>query len=209
MNEDAVKHLSAADPVLGALIEKVGPCTLEPDLGRSPFHALVRAVAYQQLHGKAAQSIFGRFLALFPSSRFPTPQQVWELELEKLTGVGFSRSKAGYIKEIARMALQGVVPGTAQIKRLSDEEIVERLTQIRGVGRWTVEMLLIFSLGRPDVLPVDDFGIRTGFALTYRKRRPPLAKEILKRGERWKPFRTIASWYLWRAVDLARPAKPK
>jgi 3-methyladenine DNA glycosylase/8-oxoguanine DNA glycosylase len=207
MSKQAVKHLTRVDPVLGALIEKVGPCGLEPDLARSPFQALVRAVAYQQLHGKAAQTILGRFLARFLDTDFPTPQQVWDLSIEQLTAVGFSRPKASYIKEIARMTMEGVVPGRHQIKRLSDEEIIERLTQIRGVGRWTVEMLLIFSLGRQDVLPVDDFGIRTGFALTYGKRRLPLPKEILEHGERWKPYRSIASWYLWRAVDLAKPSK--
>jgi 3-methyladenine DNA glycosylase/8-oxoguanine DNA glycosylase len=202
MNDAAVRHLSATDLVLADLIAKVGPCELSPNRSRTPFQALVQAVAYQQLHGKAAASIFGRFLASFPEGKFPSPQQLFETPAEKLTGVGFSRAKASYIREIARMALERVVPGLARIQRMTDEEIIERLTTIRGVGRWTVEMLLIFSLGRPDVLPVDDFGIRSGYALAFRKRKPPTAQEILKRGERWKPYRSVASWYLWRACDL-------
>lgn len=207
MNDAALRHLSQADPILGEVIAKVGPCTLEPDHSRSPFQALVQAVAHQQLNGKAANTILGRFVALFPHGRFPSAQEVFDVDIEKLTGVGFSRAKAGYVKDIARMALEGVVPGAGQIKGMSDEEIIERLTTIKGVGRWTVEMLLIFSLGRPDVLPVDDFGIRTGFGIVYRKHKLPEAKVILKHGERWKPYRSIASWYLWRAVDLAAANK--
>jgi DNA-3-methyladenine glycosylase II len=202
MYDSAVKHLCSVDPIMADLIAKVGPCELTPDLSRTPYQALVRAVAYQQLHGKAAASIFGRFLAMFPGGKFPTPQEVIETPVEKLTGIGLSRAKAGYVKEIARMAFEGVVPGHGHIKRMTDEEIIERLTTIRGVGRWTVEMLLIFTLGRPDVLPVDDFGIRSGYAIAFRKRKAPAPAEILKRGERWKPYRSIASWYLWRAGDL-------
>ena len=203
MNEAALRHLSTVDPILGDLIAKVGPCGLDPDLSRSPFQALVQAVAHQQLNGKAANTILGRFMALFPHGKLPTAQEVFDVDTEKLTGAGFSRAKASYIKEIARMTLEGVVPGKGQIKRMSDDEIIDRLTQIKGVGRWTVEMLLIFSLGRPDVLPVDDFGIRTGFAIVYKKRKLPEPKLIMKQGERWKPYRSIASWYLWRAVDQA------
>ena len=202
MNTAAIRHLSTADPILGALIAKVGPCGLQPDRARSPFQALVQAVAHQQLNGKAANTILARFIALFPHGRFPSAKEVFDVEASALTGVGFSRAKAGYVKDIARMALEGVVPGNGQIKRMSDDEIVARLTQIKGVGRWTVEMLLIFSLGRPDVLPVDDYGIRQGFAIAFRKRKLPEPAQILKHGERWKPYRTTASWYLWRAVDL-------
>lgn len=203
MNEAAIKHLSTVDPTLGALITKVGPCGLKPDHARSPFQALVQAVAHQQLNGKAANTILARFIALFPHGKFPTAQEIFDLDMARITGAGFSRAKAGYVKEIARMALAGVVPGKGQIKGLSDDEIIDRLTQIKGVGRWTVEMLLIFSLGRPDVLPVDDFGIRTGFAITFKKRKLPLPQQITRYGQRWKPYRSTASWYLWRAVDLA------
>ena len=203
MNEAATKHLSTVDPILGDLIAKVGPCYLKPDHARLPFQVLVQAVAHQQLNGKAANTILGRFIALFPHGRFPSAQEVFDLDVPRITGVGFSRAKAGYVKEIARMALEGVVPDKGQIKRMSDDEIIDRLTQIKGVGRWTVEMLLIFSLGRPDVLPADDFGVRTGFSIVYKKPKLPEPKQILKFGERWKPYRSIASWYLWRAVDLA------
>lgn len=201
MYRAALKHLEAEDPILGELIARVGPCRLEPDLGRTPFQALVRAVAYQQLHGKAAATILGRFLALYQPATFPTPQAVLETPLEIITSVGFSRPKAGYVKEIARMTVEGVVPSTKQIRQMSDADIIDRLTQIKGVGRWTVEMLLIFTLGRPDVLPVDDFGVRNGFAITYRKRKLPDPGQLRRHGERWKPYRSVASWYLWRAVD--------
>lgn len=207
MTTEILKRLREADPILGELIERVGPCKLAPDLSCSPFQALVRAVAHQQLNGKAAGTILARFVGLFEASPFPTPQQVHDLDIARITGVGFSRAKASYVKEIARMALEGTVPGPGQIHHLSDDEIIERLTTIRGVGRWTVEMLLIFSLGRQDVLPVDDFGVRTGFKIVYRKRQLPEPKILLKHGERWKPYRSIASWYLWRAVDMAAEAK--
>jgi DNA-3-methyladenine glycosylase II len=202
MNAAAIRHLATADPILGALIAKVGPCDLQPDHARSPFQALVQAVAHQQLNGKAANTILARFINLFPHGRFPSAKEVLDVDTSALTAAGFSRAKAGYVKDIARMALEGVVPGNGQIKRMSDEEIIERLTQIKGVGRWTVEMLLIFTLGRPDVLPVDDYGIRQGFAIAFRKRKLPEPEQILKHGKRWRPYRTTASWYLWRAVDL-------
>ncbi len=148
MNDAALRHLTQADPILGEIIAKVGPCTLVPDHARSPFQALVQAVAHQQLNGKAANTLLARFIVLFPQGRFPTAQEVHDVDTAKLTSIGFSRARAGYVKEIARMALEGVVSGTGQITRMSDDEIIERLTTIKGVGRWTVEMLLIFSLGR-------------------------------------------------------------
>ncbi len=208
MNPAALKHLLTVDPILGELMAKVGPCGLEPDHRRSPFQALVQAVAHQQLNGKAAATILGRFRALFAPARFPSPQQLFDIPAEALTGAGFSRAKAAYVKEIARMTLEGVVPTRSQIRALSDEEIIARLTEIKGVGRWTVEMLLIFSLGRPDVLPVDDFGIRTGFGIAFRKRKLPEPEQLRRYGERWKPYRSTASWYLWRAVDLKDPSPP-
>ena len=194
MDASALKHLLTVDPILGEVITKVGDCGLEADHSRSPFEALVQAVAHQQLNGKAAATILGRFRAIFAPSKFPTPQQLYDVPVEALTGAGFSRAKASYIKEIARMTLDGVVPTRRQIRTLTDEEIITRLTQIKGVGRWTVEMLLIFSLGRPDVLPVDDFGIRTGFGIAFRKRRLPSPEQVRRHGERWKPYRSTASW---------------
>jgi DNA-3-methyladenine glycosylase II len=161
-------------------------------------------VAHQQLSGKAAETILGRFHALFPKAPFPTPTQVLEVSEEALRSVGFSRPKIRYIRDIATHTISGIVPTAAELDALSDEELIERLTSINGVGRWTVEMLLIFKLGRMDVLPVHDLGIQKGFAITYRKRKLPTPELILKQGERWRPYRTIASWYLWRAADLEK-----
>jgi DNA-3-methyladenine glycosylase II len=203
MTELALEHLSEADPVMADLIGKVGPITLKPDRRRTPFVSLVRSVAHQQLNGKAANTILKRFVALFQHGRFPSPGEVLAIEFELLRGAGFSRSKAAYIKEIAAKTLEGVVPTPAKIRRMSDEEIIERLITIKGVGQWTVEMLLIFQLGRPDVLPVNDFGVRKGFATAYRKRKLPEPAQLLRFGERWRPYRTTAAWYLWRAADAA------
>lgn len=202
MHTLALEHLRTADPILAQLIDRVGPCELKPDGRRSPYQSLVQAVAHQQLNGKAAATILKRFRALFPPGRFPTPQEVRDVNPEALRGAGFSASKASYVQDIARQTLDGVVPDSRQIKRLSDEEIIARLTQIKGVGRWTVEMLLIFTLGRPDVLPVDDFGVRRGFGIVFRKGRMPEPKLVLRHGERWRPYRSVASWYLWRATEL-------
>jgi DNA-3-methyladenine glycosylase II len=202
MNADATRRLTTADPTLGALIAKVGLCKLTPDRARSPFEALVQAVAHQQLNGSAANTILARFKALFPKRRFPSPAQVDAIGTDKITGVGFSRAKASYVKGIARAALDGLVPDRRKIERMTDDEIVARLTQIKGIGQWSVEMFLMFGLGRPDVLPVHDYGIQQGFAIVYGKRKLPKPDQILKYGERWRPYRTTASWYLWRAVDL-------
>jgi len=201
MNDAVIAHLSATDPALGSVIALVGPCRLKADKGRSPFQALIQAVAHQQLNGKAAKTILGRFIELFPDGKFPTPQQVQDIEISQLTGAGFSRAKASYVKEIARGALAGVVPGRKEIERMADDEIVERLTQIKGIGRWSVEMFLIFGLGRHEVLPIHDYGIQQGFALVYKKRKLPRPEHLLKHGERWRPYRTTAAWYLWRALD--------
>jgi DNA-3-methyladenine glycosylase II len=206
MTPDTLKALSAADPKMRRLIAAVGPCTLEPTPRRTPFESLVRAVAYQQLTGKAAATILKRFIALFPGRRFPKPGDIAGVPDETLRGAGLSRAKVAAIRDIAAKTLAGVVPTSARIAELDDEEIVARLTAVRGVGRWTAEMLLIFQLGRPDVLPVDDFGVRNGFRLAYGLPGMPSPKELLAHGERWRPFRTTASWYLWRAVDLARAA---
>lgn len=202
MNSASIAHLTAADPVLGELIAQVGPCALQPDRARAPFEALVQAVAHQQLNGKAANTILTRFKALFPKRKFPSPVQVDAIEVDKILGAGFSRAKAAYVKGIARAALDGLVPSRRKIERMNDDEIIARLTQIKGIGQWSVEMFLMFGLGRPDVLPVNDYGIQQGFAITYRKRQLPKPDQILKQGERWRPYRSTASWYLWRAVDL-------
>ena len=204
MSPDAIRHLSKADPILGQLIRQVGKCTLEPERDRSPFQSLVRAVAHQQLNGIAAETILRRFLGLFPGKPFPAPEDLLTVTDQQIRDSGFSRAKVAAIRDIAEKTLSGVVPNSRAIARMQDDSIVERLTECRGVGRWTVEMLLIFKLGRPDVLPSDDFGVRHGFKLTYGHPEMPRPKELLAHGECWRPYRTTASWYLWRAVDLAR-----
>jgi DNA-3-methyladenine glycosylase II len=186
------------------LISRIGPCTLEIGSARSPFQALVSAVAHQQLHGKAALTILNRFRKLFPGGRFPGPKALAGVTDEQLRGVGFSRAKTAALRDIADKTLAGLIPGSKAIAALSDEEIIARLTQVRGVGRWTVEMLLIFTLGRPDVWPVDDFGVRTGWKLAYGLDAMPSPKELQALGEKFRPHRSIAAWYFWRATDINR-----
>jgi DNA-3-methyladenine glycosylase II len=203
MNPAASRHLSKVDRTLARVIRRVGPVHVTPPKGVSPFMSLVRAVAHQQLTGKAANTILGRVLALYPGKKFPTPEDLLGTPNRKLRGAGFSWAKVEAVKDIAAKTLEGVIPPTARsMARLSDDEIVERLTAVRGVGTWTVEMLLIFNLGRPDVWPVTDFGVRKGLALTYKLKQLPTPKEALAFGERWRPHRSAAAWYLWRACDL-------
>ena len=194
-------HLTRADKVLGRLITKVGPCGLKRRARRSPFEALVRAVAYQQLNGTAAATILGRVIALYPGRTFPSPQDLLDTPNEKLRSAGLSGAKVAAIKDIAAKTTDGVVPTSRAIARMENEIIIERLTSIRGVGPWTVEMLLMFTLGRMDVLPVTDYGVRKGFALTYDLKELPRPADLLAHGEKWRPYRSIAAWYLWRAVD--------
>ncbi len=183
------------------LIRKNGPSGLKPETRRSPFQSLVQAVAHQQLNGTAAGAILRRFVKLFPGRRFPRAEDLASVTDEQIRACGFSFAKIKSIRDIAAKTLEGIVPKSRQIARLPNEEIITRLTEVRGVGRWTVEMLLIFQLGRPDVLPVDDFGVRTGFRIAYKKRAMPTPKELLAYGERWRPYRTTAAWYLWCAAD--------
>ena len=206
MSKVAVRHLSNVDPVMRTLIRRVGPCRLAVR-DQSPFETLVRAIAHQQIHGRAAQAILGRFVALFPGRRFPTPEDVAAVDARKMRRAGFSRAKIRSIKDIARKARRGLVPTRAACHRLTDAQLIERLVQVRGVGQWTVQMLLMFTLGRLDVLPADDFGVREGFRITYGLRKLPTPRQVLAHGERWKPYRTIASWYLWRAVERARAGR--
>lgn len=190
------------------VIGEVGPYAILTRARRSPFESLVRAIAYQQLHEKAAESILKRFIALFPGRRFPLPADVLAVSAEAIREAGFSRAKIAGLRDLAAKALDGTVPTAAAIQRLDDEAIIKRLIAVRGVGRWTVEMLLIFQLGRPDVLPVDDFGVRNGFRLAYGLSSMPTPKDVMQYGERWRPYRTAAAWYLWRAVDLAKRRVP-
>jgi len=200
----AVAHLRDADPVLMRLIDKVGPFRMRLRQARSIFVALAEAIVYQQLNGRAAASIFARVCALFPVAQGLTAEQILRTSDEKLRGAGLSNSKLLSIRDLARKAVAGEIPTLAEAHRMDDEILIERLTQVRGIGRWTVEMLLISRLGRPDVLPVDDYGIRAGFAAAFGRRKFPAPKDLLKPGAKWKPYRTVASWYLWRAADLAR-----
>ena len=204
----AAQHLTHVDPVMRRLIREIAPCTLSPRVGRSPFESLARAIAYQQLHDKAAESIVRRFVALFPGRRFPIPAEVLAVSPRSIRAAGFSRAKILALRDLASKALDGTVPTNRVISQLDDEAIVERLIEVRSVGRWTVEMLLIFQLGRPDVLPVGDYGVRNGFRIAYGLRSMPTPKNVLEYGERWRPYRTVASWYLWRAADRAKTQKP-
>jgi DNA-3-methyladenine glycosylase II len=198
------QHLAKVDPVMRRLIRTVGPFALKPRVRRSPFESLARAIAYQQLHDKAAESILRRFVTLCPRRRFPTPSELLTIKPRAIRHAGFSRAKVAALRDLAAKALDGTVPGSHVIRKLDDEAIIERLVEVRGIGRWTVEMLLIFQLGRPDVLPVDDFGVRNGFRIAYGRSKMPTPKDVLRYGERWKPYRTAAAWYLWRAADRAK-----
>ena len=207
MTPAAHKHLAKHDPVLRRLIREHGRCGLVPEKRRSPFQSLVQAVAHQQLNGTAANTIHTRFKRLFPGRRFPRAEDMAKVTDAQIRACGFSFAKIKSIRDIAEKTLSGVIPVSRQIVKLSDDEIVTRLTEVRGVGRWTVEMLLIFQLGRKDVLPVDDFGVRSGFRVAYKKREMPKSKALLKFGERWRPHGTTAAWYLWRAADGAKKKK--
>jgi DNA-3-methyladenine glycosylase II len=201
MNAAALKHLAQSDSAMRQLIRDVGTCRLKPETRRSPFQSLVQAVAHQQLNGTAANTILSRFKKLFSGRRFPRPEDLAAVTDEQIRACGFSFAKIKSIRDITEKTLSGVVPTSREIVKLGDEEIITRLMEVRGVGRWTVEMLLIFQLGRPDVLPADDFGVRSGFRRIYKNHELPKPKEILAYGERWKPYRTTAAWYLWRAAD--------
>jgi DNA-3-methyladenine glycosylase II len=198
----ACGHLAEADPVLGNLIARVGEFTMRPRPTQSLFAALLRSIVYQQLTGKAAETILGRVIRTCAPRRFPTPDDILRLPPERLRDAGLSTAKTAAVRDLAAKTLDGTVPSLARIRRMDDEEIIEHLTSVRGIGRWTVEMLLIFRLGRSDVLPLADLGIRKGFARVFRKRELPQPEAMLRRGERWRPYRSVASWYLWRAVEL-------
>lgn len=221
----AVEELAARDPKLGRLIERAGPFTLKLPGTQSPFEALLRAIIYQQLHGKAAAAIHAKLLGSFadvlaleglPVDTHPTAQHLLECPNEQLRMAGLSRNKALAIRDLAAKAVDGTVPTLPKIRRMSDEAIIEHLVQVRGIGRWTVEMFLMFRLGRPDVLPVSDYGVRKGFALTFQGLKPttkvtpellPRADVMERRAKRWHPWCSVASWYLWRACDLADAEK--
>jgi DNA-3-methyladenine glycosylase II len=207
MTPVTLNHLAKHDPVMRRLIRAHGACGLQPKVSRSPFQSLAMAVAHQQLNGTAANTILRRFIKLFPGRRFPRPEDLERVDDDAIRAAGFSRAKVAALRDLAAKSLDGTVPSSRLIKKL-DDEIIARLTEVRGVGQWTVEMLLIFQLGRPDVLPADDFGVRNGFRHAYQLPEMPKPKELLAFGERWRPHRTTAAWYLWRAADAARDKKP-
>ena len=206
--DKAARSLSRRDPVLRRLIKHIGPCTLSPAWEREPYEALVRAIAYQQLHGSAAAKILGRFIALVPDEAFPSPASVLGLSEPSMRAAGLSGNKILAIKDIARHADEGKLPDRAGAVNLSNDELIARLVAIRGVGRWTVEMMLISTLGRMDVLPVDDYGVRMGYKIAADLDEAPKPKQLAEIGQAWSPYRSIAAWYFWRAVDQAKaPAR--
>ena len=201
----AAAHLSASDERLALVIARAGPCPWRPKRLGSLFNVLPRAIVHQQLNGKAAASIHGRVLALFDDKR-PSPAALLALPDEKLRGAGLSRGKLAAARDLAAKVLDGPVPSPAEARRMNDEELIGRLTAVRGIGPWTVHMLLIFDFGRPDVLPTGDYGVRTGFQKLHRKRREPTPTELERHGQRWRPYRSVAAWYLWRVHEVDLPA---
>ena len=204
----ACRELTTRDPALGAVIARVGGPGYPPPASATAFEALAHSIVYQQLSGKAAATIFGRFRALYPSRRFPEPETVLATPHALMRGAGLSEAKAKAIRDLAEHAGRGTIPSIAILRRMAPDDVVERLTVVRGIGRWTVEMLLLFRIGHPDVLPAHDLGVRKGLARIMRRRELPEPEAVLRRGERWRPYRSVASWYLWRAAELPRGRSP-
>ena len=186
---------------MAALIERSTRYKIESTLSIRPFDALAESIAYQQLSGKAAATIFGRVRALYPRRKYLDPKKILVTPDETFRAAGLSRNKIAALKDLAAKTIDGTVPAGRALIRMSDDEIIARLITVRGIGRWTVEMLLLFDLGRPDVWPVDDYGVRKGFAKTFGKRKLPTPKQLMKLGEQWRPYRSVAAWYFWRALD--------
>jgi DNA-3-methyladenine glycosylase II len=199
----AHRHLANTDPRMAQLIARSRRYNIAPAISIRPFDALAESIAYQQLSGKAAATIFGRVRALYPKRKRLDPEQLLATPDETLRAAGLSRAKTAALKDLAAKTIDGTVPSSRALLRMSDDEIIARLTQVRGIGRWTVEMLLLFDLGRPDVWPVDDYGVRKGFAKTFGRRKLPTPKQLMKIGEKWRPYRSVAAWYFWRALDQA------
>jgi len=213
----AMDTLAAKDPHLAPLIKETQEFRIETDGSESPYEVLLKAIAYQSISGKAAATIFARVKALGSNGRAPSPEEMLKLRKPLLRKAGLSGAKIQAMKDLAKKTIEGIVPSLEEANKLSDEELVKRLVSVRGIGAWTVEMFLIFRLGRPDVLPIHDLGVRKGWAVTYGKKHMPTPKELLAFGERWRPYRTVASWYMWRACQRAdhaalrkiRPARVK
>jgi len=215
--DDAVRHLSECDEQLKRLIVEAPPFRIDVADAQSPYEVLLEAITYQSISGKAAATIFGRIKALGENGKPPTPEKMLKIRTAKLRKAGLSGAKAAAMRDLARKTIAGIVPSHDEALKLSDEELVERLVCVRGIGAWTVEMFLIFRLGRPDVLPIHDLGVKKGWSVAYGRKHIPKPKELLKFGERWRPYRTVASWYMWRAFERAgykvtnkiRPRKPR
>ena len=200
-HKHAHKLLRASHPRMAELIARSRRYNITPAVSIRPFDALAESIAYQQLSGKAAGTIFGRVRALYPKRKWLDPEQLLATPDETLRAAGLSRAKTAALKDLAAKTIDGTVPAGRALIRMSDDEIITRLTAVRGIGRWTVEMLLLFDLGRPDVWPVDDYGVRKGFAKTFGRRKLPTPKQLMKFGEKWRPYRSVAAWYFWRALD--------
>jgi len=215
--DEALRHLSARDAQLKRLIAETAPFQIDVADAQSPYEVLLEAIVYQSISGKAAATIFGRIKALGENGKPPTPEKMMKIPTARLRKAGLSSAKAAAMKDLARKTVAGIVPTHDEALNLSDEELVERLVCVHGIGAWTVEMFLIFRLGRPDVLPIHDLGVKKGWSVAYRKKHMPKPKELLKFGERWRPYRTVASWYMWRAFERAgykvtnkiHPRKPR
>jgi DNA-3-methyladenine glycosylase II len=213
----AQRHLAERDERLKSLIDELIPFEIDIAEAQSPYEALLESIAYQSISGKAAATIFARVKALGTKGQIPTPQEMLRLRKPALRKAGLSGAKILAMKDLAQKTIEGVVPTLEQAKKMSDDELVERLVSVRGIGAWTVEMFLIFRLGRPDVLPIHDLGVKKGWSVAYNKKHMPRPADLLAFGERWRPYRTVASWYMWRAFERAgyaatnkiRPPKPK
>jgi DNA-3-methyladenine glycosylase II len=201
--DEAVTHLCACDEQLKKLAAELRPFAIDLTNTHSPYEVLIRSITYQSISGKAAATIYGRIKELGENGHPPTPEKMMKLPIAKLRKAGLSRAKAVSMKDLAKKAAAGIVPNHEEALELSDEELVKRLVSVRGIGAWTVEMFLIFRLGRPDVLPIHDLGVKKGWSVVYGKKHMPTPKELLEFGERWRPYRTVASWYMWRAFEKA------
>jgi DNA-3-methyladenine glycosylase II len=201
----AHRHLAATDPRIAELMARSRRYNVTPSLSIRPFDALAESIAYQQLSGKAAATIWGRVRALYPEKKYLDPKLILATPDEKLRAAGLSRSKDAALKDLAAKTIDGTVPSARALAKMTDEEIIERLVAVRGIGRWTVEMLLLFDLGRPDVWPVHDYGVRKGFAKIFGKRKLPTPKQLMKHGKKFQPYRSVAAWYFWRALDQKMP----
>lgn len=196
----AINHLKKVDPVMADVIERVGSCTLAPRTEWTHFDALVRSIVYQQLSGKAAATIHGRVLQLIGDG-VETPKRIAATSHEAFRAAGLSNQKANYVRNLAEHVLNGSLP-VESLDQMSDAEIIKALTQVKGIGKWSAQMFLMFRLGRPDVLPDLDLGIQKGIQKAYRMRKLPTPQQVLKRGAKWAPYRTVGSWYMWRILEV-------